>query len=333
MRNTKKDVVGIGALNWDYLYYVEKYLGPGEEDAIERVERLPGGSAANTIVGLARLGCKTGFIGIVDNKDEGKEMKDDLEREKVDTSQICKASGLTGRVVGIVDRRGERALYVYPGVNNKLAMQDIEPYIPYLENSAYIHMSSFVHDNQFNLQRELVKKLPDSTKISFVPGNLYCKKKWEELESILKKTYVIFLDIHEANLITQEFYPYRSQNKIERFGIRDLIKELQKRATVLLDVGVKVVVITLGKSGCFVATKDNQKHVSVKPLNAVDTTGAGDALAAGFIYGLLKGKDEITSAKLGNDVARFCIQEKGARKGLPNINDLYKTPKLGEDER
>lgn len=330
MRNTKKDVVGIGALNWDYLYYVEKYLGPGEEDAIERVERLPGGSAANTIVGLARLGCKTGFIGIVDNKDEGKEMKDDLEREKVDTSQICKASGLTGRVVGIVDRRGERALYVYEGVNNQLAERHIN--FSYLENSAYIHLSSFVNDNQFNLQRELVKKLSDSTKISFVPGNLYCKKKWEELKSILEKTYVIFLDAHEANLITQEFVAYRPQNKIERFGIDEVIKELQKRATVLLDVGVKIVVITLGKLGCFVATKDKQKYVSVKPLNAIDTTGAGDAIAAGFIYGLLIGKDEIASAKLGNNVARFCIKEKGARKGLPYITDLYKTKKLMKDD-
>lgn len=323
---TRKDAVGMGALNWDYLYYVERYLGAGEEDAIKRVEKWPGGSAANTTVGLARLGCKTGFIGIVDNEDEGKKMKDNFEREKVDTSQICEASGLTGRVVGIVDRRGERALYVYEGVNNQLAEGHIN--LSYLENSAYIHLSSFVNDNQFNLQRELVKKLPDSTKISFVPGNLYCKKKWEELKSILEKTYVIFLDAHEANIITREFVVDRSQNKIERFGIDELIKEFQKRATVLLNVGVKIVVITLGKLGCFVATKDKQKYVSVKQLNAVDTTGAGDALAAGFIYGLLKGKDEIASAKLGNDVARFCIKENGARKGLPYITDLYKIKKL-----
>ncbi|MEM2816579.1 MAG: carbohydrate kinase family protein, partial [Candidatus Bathyarchaeia archaeon] len=106
-------VVGFGALNVDKLYRVNRIAGPEEESFISGYEETCGGSAANTIVGLARLGCRVGFIGKVARDREGKMLAMEFKREGVDTGGIVWAEGgRSGSVLGFIDERGERALYV-----------------------------------------------------------------------------------------------------------------------------------------------------------------------------------------------------------------------------
>ena len=96
---TKFDVIGFGALNVDTLLKVERLAGAEEESFIEGYSESCGGSAANTIVGLARLGCKTGFIGKVANDHEGKLQLDCFKAEGVDTSGVIEAlKGKSGSV-------------------------------------------------------------------------------------------------------------------------------------------------------------------------------------------------------------------------------------------
>jgi ribokinase len=120
------DVVGFGALNVDKLYKVNKIAGAEEEGFIIDFKKACGGSAANTIVGLARLGCKVGFIGKVAMDREGKMLIEDFRREGVDTKGIILAkTGRSGTVMGFVDEKGERALYVDPGVNDTIEFEEI----------------------------------------------------------------------------------------------------------------------------------------------------------------------------------------------------------------
>ena len=88
---TKFDVIGFGVLNVDMLLKVYRLAGAEEESVIENYTEACGGSAANTIVGLARLGCKVGFIGKVANDREGKLQIDCFNKEGVDTSGIIQA--------------------------------------------------------------------------------------------------------------------------------------------------------------------------------------------------------------------------------------------------
>lgn len=81
------EVVGLGALNIDYLYKVERILDDGEA-VVDETKLSPGGSAANTIYGLAKLGVNTGFTGVVGDDAEGKMLLEDFQKAGVDISQI-----------------------------------------------------------------------------------------------------------------------------------------------------------------------------------------------------------------------------------------------------
>ena len=113
---TKFDVIGFGALNVDMLFKVERLAGAEEESFIEDYTEACGGSAANTMVGLARLGCRVGFIGKVADDREGKLQLDCFKTEGVNTDGVTVASkGKSGVVMGFVDRKGARALYISSG--------------------------------------------------------------------------------------------------------------------------------------------------------------------------------------------------------------------------
>jgi len=290
------DVVGLGALNYDRLYAVERIAKPGEEVGVIDVKGCPGGSAANTIVGLARLGLSTGFIGIVGDDAEGGIIMDDFAAEGVDVSRIRRVRGSTGIALALVDAHGERALYVYPGVNDVLSIDAGD--VDCANNAQFIHMSSFVSAEQLEMQKRLAKET--KAKISFAPGMLCFKFKFDDLKPIIERCMVVFLNEKEIRSLTGADH--------------------KNGGEILLKTGAEIVVVTLGKDGCYIANEGI--YVAPPKAEVVDTTGAGDAFAAGFLYGLLKGENMRRCGELGNIVASSCIGKYGAREGLPHKKNL-----------
>ena len=295
----KKDVIGLGALNYDVLYAVERIARGGEEVGILEVKKAPGGSAANTIVALARLGAAVGFVGMVGTDEAGDLILDDFRSEGVET-RIKKESGYTGAAIGFIDAQGERALYIYPGVNDQLSMEDID--MDFVNSARFLHTSSFVSTEQSEMQCELVKRV--KPKLSFSPGMLCFNYELADLIDVLERSAVVFLSREELTSLMNGRADY------------------EEGAADLLDTGAQIVCVTLGARGCYVADSSGAAHlIEAYPTEVVDTTGAGDSFAAGFLYGLLHAKGIQESGKIGNKVASFCIREYGARKGLP-----YKLP-------
>lgn len=291
----KKEVIGLGALNYDILYVVERIAAGGEEVGILDVKKVPGGSAANTIVALARLGVDTGFVSIVGKDKEGELILDEFRKENVET-RIKEEEGYSGAAIGFVDAKGERALYIYPGVNAKLGMDDID--IDFVESATFLHTSSFVNREQLDMQYELAKKI--KSKLSFSPGMLCFKYGIEDLTPVIERSEVVFLSVGELKSVVSDV-------------------DYEKGAKVILDIGAKIVCVTLGEKGCYVANAAEESHlIAAYPTEVVDTTGAGDAFAAGFLFGLLHEKGIYECAKIGNLVASHCIREYGSRKGLPS---------------
>jgi ribokinase len=288
------DVVGLGALNYDVLYAVERIARGGEEVGIIDIKKAPGGSAANTIVALARLGAAVGFVGMVGSDTEGALILEEFSREGVET-RITRADGYTGAAIGFVDASGERALYIYPGVNGELRGADIDR--DFISGARYLHTSSFVNEEQLAMQCELAQEL--HAELSFSPGMLCFKYSLEELRELIARSAVLFLSLTElAALLPDEGYV--------------------RGAARLLSTGAQIVCVTLGAKGSYIAdTTGAAYELAAYPTKAVDTTGAGDAFAAGFLYGLLHEKSLPECGKIGNFVASCCIREYGCRKGLP----------------
>ncbi|GBE55785.1 MAG TPA: carbohydrate kinase family protein [Euryarchaeota archaeon] len=288
------DVAGIGALNMDKIYRVPRIAREGEELPVIEVYEASGGSAANTIVALSRMGISTGFIGVVGKDSEGRKILRDMVKEGVNTECMEKFGGHTGVIIVLVDNNGERTMYAYPGVNNLFEIKD--SMLRCAENAKYLHVSSFVGEKSFLSQLDLIQNLKN--KISFAPGMLYTKyKNLSELRDFISKSKVIFLNREEASYLTGKQY----EN-----GARDLIM-----------MGAEIVAVTLGRDGCYIRTGDKEIRVEAENVRVVDTTGAGDAFAAGFLYGLVRGYEPETCARLGNFTAARCTEHLGARDGLP----------------
>ena len=312
-------VVGLGALNVDHLYQVERILADGET-VVKESGLFPGGSAANTIYGLARLGVSTGFIGVVGDDAEGKLLVQDFQKTGANTSQIkVKPQAKSGSVFCLSDKLSQRSLYVLPGANNLLTIDDVD--LDYINQVKMLHVSSFADDRQFRMLLELIERLDSSIKVSFAPGALYAAKGLKALAPILAKTHVLFLNQSEIQQLT-------GQGVIA--GAESCLRQ-----------GIRIIVVTLGKgikleSGkgnsrrtvnaiCYIRDIESEHTIEADNRNMgteADATGAGDAFATGFLYGLLKGKGLEECGRLGDIAAQFSVTKLGARQGLPTLNEL-----------
>ncbi len=313
------EVVGLGALNIDHIYKVERILDDGEA-VVNEVISSPGGSAANTIYGLAKLGVQTGFAGVVGDDTEGKMLLQDFQKVAVDTSQIkAKPGAKTGSVLCLSDRLGRRSLYVLPGANSLLNTSDLD--LTYINQARILHLSSFADDRQFKVLLELMAKLDLSVKLSFSPGALYAAKGLDTLTPILSRTYVLFINQNELQQLTGEDVTVGAESCLKQ-GCRIIAVTLGQGTRLELGKGVRHRTVTAvgyirDAEGEYTIEPASQKMVS-----EVDTIGAGDAFAAGFLHGLLKGKSLEECGRLGNIIAQFCITKMGAREGLPPLNEL-----------
>jgi len=217
----------------------------------------------------------------------------------------------TGATLCLSDKLNFRSIYVTPGANSELTREDIDP--AYINQAKMIHISSFVDERQFKVLPELIETLEPSVKVSFSPGMLYAARGLKALSPILARTYILFINESEIRQLTGEEF---------KAGAESCLKQ-----------GCHTVVVTLGKSSSHKAgaatgyIRTTEYEYSVQPgdkieASAADTTGAGDAFAAGFLYGFLNGKGLEECGHLGNFVAQLSITKIGAREGLPTLDEL-----------
>lgn len=294
-------IIGFGALNYDRLYKVDDLNAGDDEIFIKGEHEAPGGSGANTIYALGLLGLSTGFVGAVGGDVEGERVLENFREAGVDLSGITIKSGSrTSLILGFVDKIGERALYVSPRANSELTWEDID--IDYVKRAKILLLSSFVNDAQLDLQCKLLDTLPESIQVVFTPGALYAKKGMNSLKPILSRTSILFINTEEIRILLGKDYWAGSKQ--------------------LVDLGVDVVAVTLGANGCYLRTAGDEIEVAAIPTKAMDTTGAGDAFAAGFLWAYINKMDLPACGLAGNIVASKCIREMGARSGIPSEGEL-----------
>ncbi|MBE0415306.1 MAG: carbohydrate kinase family protein [Dehalococcoidia bacterium] len=304
------EVIGFGALNMDLIHNVKRILSDGEAVVTDYC-LAPGGSAANTIYGLAKLGVKTGFLGVVGDDEEGRMLLEDFRSVGVNTKQIRTKKAKTGATFCLTDKGGRRAIYVLPGANSLLESDDID--LGYISQAKILHLSSFADEGQLRIQKGLIERIPLSIKVSFAPGSIYAAKGMDCLAPIIKRTNILFLNREEVEELTGEDFRPGAQR--------------------CLDAGCQMVAVTLGKgirkgntrATCYLVSSEGEYMIEAKKAKrkpGVDTIGAGDAFVTGFLYGFLRGMDTGECGNLGNMVATLSTTKIGARAGLPTLQEL-----------
>ncbi|MBO5150778.1 MAG: carbohydrate kinase family protein [Methanobrevibacter sp.] len=296
------EVIGFGALNVDKLYSVENIAGADEESFIKTSQDTPGGSAANTIVGLSRLCVSTSIIGKIAEDEDGELIEYNLAMNEVFSNNLIYADkGSTGKCLGFVDSNGDRCLYVDPGVNDDIVIEEINTLN--IMRCKIMHYTSFVGDS-FKTQIKLLDNLNKDTILSFDPGMLYVQKGFDEIKPILDRCNILLINESELRLLFDD----------EESSYEQLAKKL-------LDDGIGTVVVKRGSEGVFACNNKEICEVQAFECSVVDTTGAGDSFNSGFLYAFLNNFTLEKSCEIGNWVASKAIGGFGMEK-FPSLEEL-----------
>jgi sugar/nucleoside kinase (ribokinase family) len=325
MSTTRYDVIGIGNAIVDVLSHsdddflkrqkmpkgsmslIDENRAEAIYNAMGPVIECSGGSAANTIVGVAMLGGKAAFIGKVKEDELGETFARDIRASGVAFSTPMAQDGpATARSFILVTPDGQRTMNTYLGAAQDLTSDDISvdeirsAQVLYLEGylwdpkrakEAFVKAAGIAHDND----RTVALTLSDA----------FCVDRYrkEFLELIRNKT-VDLLFANEAEL----------KSLYETSDFDSAVAALRKDAS--------IAVVTRSEKGAMVVTRENTETVPAFPIDrVVDTTGAGDLFAAGFLYGFAKGLPHVNSLRLGALCAAEIISHIGARPAR-NLRDL-----------
>lgn len=259
------DVITVGHVLLDLRFSVDKFATPDRESTILSQSHGVGGSAANVAIGIRRLGGTSTVIAKIGFDDFGKNALEDLVREGVDVSniRIQATNGRTGFTIVVIDSTGQILMYGHKGVSEDLKPEEIHARI--FEKTKYVHIASLRVDTSAVAAKYAKEQ---GAFVSFDPGRRLSRLGLEGLKPVISQVDLVLPNEIEAQTITGE-------------------EDYRKAAQVLLDTGARIVVLKRGGKGVYVATRDEEFEVpSYLPGKVVDTTGAGDALAAGLIMGL-----------------------------------------------
>jgi sugar/nucleoside kinase (ribokinase family) len=301
MPNQKVDVVGIGSCTVDYFAIVPRLLGPEEKINAERMEIHAGGVTANNLTQVARLGASTGWLGLIGDDENGRIIQKAFTDDGMDLSGIEVVKGEHSSLTWIpVDVEGERCIYMFPNITGKISVyQVLNRFAPHIKNAKHFHT--------------------EASQLPIVPVKEAMRVAQEAGARVLFDLDVSPSFFAQANLGTQEELTeslrYVDVLKPCKAAARELTGEAdyEKIANKLLDLGPKLVAITIGAEGCLIASREKSYTIPAFQVDVVDTTGAGDAFMGGLSYGLLQGWDTRRVGLLANACAALCCTKVGAR--------------------
>ncbi len=298
------DVVVLGDINVDLVFFVDEPPRPGGMSLARNFQEHHGGVGGNIASALARLGVKVGLIGAIGMDAFGEKALAALRERGVETSRISVIKGYhTGLMSISVDNRGERAIVGSRGANavRRLADEDLE----YISRSRHLHVSGYQMLNRDRGEGALrllqhAKKLGLTVSID-MEGAAFLSQVEEKLGGL--PTHV-FANRWEAEGFTG------AKNEGE------MVRRLRRR------LGSEAAVVKLGEGGCIVDWRNGTKLIPAFKVKVVDSTGAGDAFNAGFIYGILNGLSPEESAIIGNAMGAYKCSGFGARHH-PTLKELF----------
>ena len=257
-------------------------------------ETVSGGSVANSIVGLSKLGNKVGFIGKVSDDNLGSKYEEGLKKENVEYIYSKKKEELsTGTCLILITPDSERTMCTYLGTAGKINDNDVN--IGSVKNSEITFLEGYLWD-EGSPKKAFEKAIEYSNKVVMSLSDLFCveRHKPDFLNLVKNKLDITFTNEQEImSLIDAKTF-----DEVITFG---------------KNIG-KTIVITRGEKGSIAINKNEVSECdSEKNLKIIDLTGAGDLFAAGFLHGHINKLSIKESLKKGTEMSSKIIQKIGAR--------------------
>lgn len=256
-----------------------------------KISMASGGSAANTIHGLARLGAETSFIGTVGKDKTGDFFIADLKKSNI-VPLLNISQNPSGLASTLISKDGERTFGTFLGAAIELDAIHLDA--NQFEGHDILHIEGYLVQNNKLIERALQLAKENGLKVSLdlasynvVEANLNFLK-----EMISKYVDILFANEEEAKAFTGK-------------EPEEALEEIAKM--------VDIAIVKVGKEGSLIKSGDEKLKIGVIETTVADTTGAGDLYAGGFLYGLINGKDFEYCGKVGSLLAGTVIQDIGAK--------------------
>ncbi|HDE3927550.1 TPA: ribokinase [Staphylococcus aureus] len=297
-------VVILGSTNVDQFLTVERYAQPGETLHVEEAQKaFGGGKGANQAIATARMQADTTFITIIGTDGVADFILEDFKVAHIDTSYIIKtAEAKTGQAFITVNAEGQNTIYVYGGANMTMTPEDVINAKDAIINADFVVAQLEVPIPAIISAFEIAKAHGVTTVLNPAPA----KALPNELLSLID---IIVPNETEAELLS---------------GIKVTNEQSMKdNANYFLSIGIKTVLITLGKQGTYFATKNQSQHIEAYKVNAIDTTAAGDTFIGAFVSRLNKSQDNLADAiDFGNKASSLTVQKHGAQASIPLLEEV-----------
>lgn len=304
------DVACLGILVADVLAHpVDAYPSRGELTLCERMRTSIGGCAANTSIGLQKLGMATSISGKVGGDAFGAMLRDTLHEHHLDTRGVLiDENAPTSATMVMVGSDGERSFIYCPGANGTFSPSDLDWNL--LREAKLLHVAGhfLMHDFDGTPCAETLHRARALGLRTSLDTAWDASGRWMET----LRPCLPHLDY---------FVPSYAEALRCARSVRPDAETPAEVARVFQDEGVGVVALKLGEGGSYIRAGQDEWHIPPYSVHAVDATGAGDAFAAGFLAGVLHGFDLPACGRLGNAVGACCVLQVGSIDGIRSLED------------
>ncbi|GAA4822729.1 ribokinase [Streptomyces ziwulingensis] len=293
------DLLVVGSANADLVIGVERRPGAGETVLGSDLAVHPGGKGANQAVAAARLGARTALLARVGDDDHGRLLLDSQRAAGVDTAGVLAGGAPTGVALITVDPSGDNSIVVSPGANGRLTPADVRA------ATGLVHASEVV-SAQLEIPLETVVEVVRT----LAPGSRFVLNPSPPRElprEVLDACDPLIVNEHEAKVI---------------LGTSEAGEGPEDWARRLLAEGPRSVVVTLGAEGALVASAQGVARVPSVRVDAVDTTGAGDAFTAALAWRLGTGATLAEAAAYAARVGAAAVTKAGAQESYPTAREV-----------
>lgn len=296
-----KNICVIGSLNMDLVVNVDTMPKPGQTIIGSNFKEVPGGKGANQAVAMARLNGNVSMIGKVGEDGFGQTLINSLKNDKVDTTYIQTSKGATGVALITVDKNAQNSIVVSPGANFEVKEDDIDNNIEAIKNSDIVVLQLETPLNTIKYALNKAKEL-----------NKY---------TILNPAPAVKLDdeiIKNVDLLT----PNETELEIISGVSIETEEDIQKAAQIMIEKGVKELIVTLGSKGSLYINKEKSMFKKAYKVEAVDTTAAGDSYTGALAVALSKDKNIEDAMDFASKVGALSVLKEGAQSSLPTLEDV-----------
>lgn len=283
---TLPKITVVGSLNMDLITTSENVPGGGETILGQTFSTAPGGKGANQAVAAAKLGAQVAMVGCVGEDPYGKILLKNLQKQGVDFVNRVPVSDVSTGIAQITVSSGENRIIVVPGANHYLTPDIVERYESVIADSD-------VMLTQLEIPFETVEtvvKLADKHNVKMIlnpaPAQILS-------QTLLEKVDVLTPNQHEFEQMFQQEPPTNQD-----------------------------VVTTRGDEGSVYLRNQERSHVPGFKVDALDTTGAGDAFNGGLAFALGSGQSMAEACRFANAVAALAVTKSGAQAGMPTLEEV-----------